>query len=166
MNDVALAKLATIRRCLQRIRTVTAGDPARVREFETQDIVVLNLQRAIQAAIDLAAHVIAQSAWGLPDSLKAHFTILAREGVIDVELCRHLEAMAGFRNVAVHDYETRRGALVRSRRLLDRRHAPADDGKRTGGLSPGIDSQNACRVPNRNCTPLALTSSIRCATAR
>ena len=63
MNDVALAKLATIRRCLQRIRTVTAGDPARVREFETQDIVVLNLQRAIQAALDLAAHVIAQSAW-------------------------------------------------------------------------------------------------------
>lgn len=106
MNDVALAKLATIRRCLERIRVVTAGDPTRVRVLDVQDIVVLNLQRAIQAAIDLAAHLIAQRSWGLPDSLKTHFTILEREGVIDAALAQRLEAMVGFRNVAVHDYES------------------------------------------------------------
>lgn len=105
MNDVVLAKLGTIDRCLGRIRDVTCGDPTRVREIDIQDIVVLNLQRAIQAAIDLAAHIISQQQWGLPDSLKAHFAILQRENVIDPALERRLEAMVGFRNIAVHDYE-------------------------------------------------------------
>jgi uncharacterized protein YutE (UPF0331/DUF86 family) len=105
MTDAVLAKLATIRRCLNRIRDVTGGDPGRVRELDTQEIVVLNLQRAIQAAIDLAAQVISRQDWGLPDSLKAHFTILRREGIIGEDLCTRLEAMVGFRNIAVHGYE-------------------------------------------------------------
>jgi uncharacterized protein YutE (UPF0331/DUF86 family) len=105
MNDPQLAKLATIRRCVQRIRDVTGGDAERVIDIDVQDIVVLNLQRAIQAAIDLAAHVISQHDWGLPDSLKAHFTILQRQKLIDPSLCKQLESMVGFRNIAVHDYE-------------------------------------------------------------
>ena len=105
MNDVVLAKLGAIDRCLARIRDVTRGEPTRVRDIDIQDIVVLNLQRAIQAAIDLAAHLISQKQWGLPDSLKAHFAILQREKVIDPTLGRRLEAMVGFRNIAVHDYE-------------------------------------------------------------
>lgn len=40
----------------------------------------------------------------MPDSLKAHFAILQRENVIDPTLGHHLEAMVGFRNIAVHDY--------------------------------------------------------------
>ena len=68
--DVALGKLATIERCLQRIRTVTGGDADRVDDIDVEEIVVLNLQRAIQASIDLAAHLISGKGWGLPDSLK------------------------------------------------------------------------------------------------
>jgi len=105
VTDVALAKLASIRRCVQRIRDVTQADATRVHDLDVQDIVVLNLQRAIQAAIDLAAHILAQQNWGLPDSLKAHFTILERQHVISPELARQLQAMVGFRNIAVHDYE-------------------------------------------------------------
>lgn len=105
MNDAILAKIATIRRCVQRVRDVTANDPERVAQLDVQDIVVLNLQRAIQAAIDLSAHLISQRNWGLPDSLKAHFAILERQGVIDPRLRKQLEAMVGFRNIAVHDYE-------------------------------------------------------------
>lgn len=104
-RDVLLAKLGSIQRCLHRIRSVTGGDASRVRELDTQEIVILNLQRAIQAALDLAAHVIAARGWGLPDTLKRHFTILGQEEVISPELARRLEAMAGFRNIAVHDYE-------------------------------------------------------------
>lgn len=105
MTNPVLAKLATIRRCLTRIRSITGGDPGRVKELDVQDIVILNLQRAIQAAIDLAAHLISTNAFGLPDSLKAHFTILVRQKVIEAELGQRLEAMVGFRNIAVHDYE-------------------------------------------------------------
>jgi uncharacterized protein YutE (UPF0331/DUF86 family) len=103
--DVALGKLATIERCLERNRTITRGDPDAVDELDKEELVVLNLQRAIQATIDLAAHLISGRAWGLPESLKAHFQILADHGVISADLSARLRAMIGFRNIAVHDYE-------------------------------------------------------------
>ncbi|MFO1429357.1 MAG: DUF86 domain-containing protein [Candidatus Competibacteraceae bacterium] len=105
IDDIVLAKLAVIRRCLQRIQRKTGGDPETVDDIDIQDIVVLNLQRAIQATIDLAAHLITIHQWGLPASLKENFTLLAGQGVIDRELSRHLEAMVGFRNIAVHEYQ-------------------------------------------------------------
>ena len=105
IDDIILAKLAIIRRCLQRIQSKTGGDPEAIDDIDIQDIVVLNLQRAIQATIDLAAQLITIHRWGLPASLKEHFTLLAGQGLIDQELSRHLEAMVGFRNIAVHEYQ-------------------------------------------------------------
>jgi len=113
-RDVLLAKLGSIQHCLHRIRKVTAGDATRVRDVDVQDIVVLNLQRAIQAAIDLAAHTIAAHGWGLPDTLRKHFTILEQERVIPSDLARRLEAMTGFRNIAIHDYEAIDTAILES----------------------------------------------------
>lgn len=103
-QDVLLAKIASIERCLARIRSVAGAGEQSLESLDTQEIVILNLQRAIQAAIDLAAHILSAHQWGLPDSLKAHFTLLEQHGVIDRELSLHLQAMVGFRNIAVHDY--------------------------------------------------------------
>ena len=58
-RDVVLAKAAAIQRCLRRIEEVTGLKPASLADQDTQDIFVLNLQRAIQSAIDLASHIIA-----------------------------------------------------------------------------------------------------------
>lgn len=104
-EDVVLAKVATIRRCLDRIRDVTGGDPKSLEELNTQDVFVLNLQRAAQAAIDLAVHIVAGNAWGLPATLKEAFAILVTMGVVTQDLGKHLEDMVGFRNLAVHDYQ-------------------------------------------------------------
>ena len=103
-QDVALAKLASIEKCLQRIRSVTGGDPESVENLDTEEIVVLNLQRAIQASIDLSAHLISGRGWGLPESLREHFRILADQGVISPATAERLQAMVGFRNIAVHEY--------------------------------------------------------------
>jgi uncharacterized protein YutE (UPF0331/DUF86 family) len=111
-SDVLLAKLGSIRRCIERIRTVTRGEPASVREIDVQEIVVLNLQRAVQSALDLAAHLIAERDWGLPDSLKQHFTILEQNGVLSAELGARLRSMTGFRNIAVHNYQALDGAIL------------------------------------------------------
>ena len=105
IDDVLLAKLASIDRCLQRIKKVTDNKPESVENIDTQDIVVLNLQRAVQASIDIAAWYISKNHLGLPDTLKAHFTMLREVGVISNELCERLEAMVGFRNIAVHQYQ-------------------------------------------------------------
>jgi hypothetical protein len=42
-EDVVLAKVAAIQRCLRRIKDVTGLDPARLEELDAQDIFVLNL---------------------------------------------------------------------------------------------------------------------------
>lgn len=105
-RDVALGKLASIERSLRRIREVTAGSPDAIDGLDAEEIVILNLQRAIQSTIDLAAHLISGRGWGLPDSLKAHFQILDERNVIDCSLSARLQAMVGFRNIAVHDYRS------------------------------------------------------------
>lgn len=104
-QDVVLEKVASIQRCLRRIQEKTNLDPSSLDDVDVQDIVVLNLQRAIQSAVDLAAHVIAEEGLGLPRSLKEHFELLSNSGVISDEVAARMQAMVGFRNIAVHEYE-------------------------------------------------------------
>jgi uncharacterized protein YutE (UPF0331/DUF86 family) len=111
-TDVLMAKLASIERCLNRIRTVTKGDPSTVRELDVQEIVLLNLQRGIQSVIDLAGHVISTNGWGLPDSLKQHFTILEQQKIVGADLAERLRSMAGFRNIAIHNYQALDPAIL------------------------------------------------------
>ena len=103
--DIILSKTGTVRKCLRRISDVTHGKPGSLDELDAQDIFVLNLQRAMQAAIDLAAHVVAQENLGLPESLKENFVLINNAGIIDAGLSQRLQSMVGFRNIAVHDYQ-------------------------------------------------------------
>lgn len=62
------------------------------------------LQQAIQVCIDLAAHLVAESAGHRPDTLAELFVVLADRDVVDRELATRLGAMARFRNLLVHEY--------------------------------------------------------------
>ena len=104
-HDVVLAKIASVERCLKRIDEAREPDRG-LRPADVEDIVVLNLQRAVQAVIDLATHVVATEGYGLPDTVGASFTLLEKEGVIGSDLAQRLRRMVGFRNIAVHNYET------------------------------------------------------------
>ncbi|MEA3288190.1 MAG: DUF86 domain-containing protein [Candidatus Marinimicrobia bacterium] len=104
-QDIIQAKVAIIQRCLKRIAHTTGLQADTLADLDTQDIFVLNLQRASQAAIDCAGHVIADGGLGLPKSLKEHFSILETEGIISTDLTKKMHAMVGFRNIAVHEYE-------------------------------------------------------------
>ncbi|MEN2995455.1 MAG: DUF86 domain-containing protein [Acetomicrobium sp.] len=104
-KDIVLAKVATIQRCLDRIRDVTDLDPESLEDIDKQDIFVLNLQRAIQACIDLAAHAVASEHLGFPESIRDNFVILKERGVIGAELASRMLKMTGFRNVAVYNYQ-------------------------------------------------------------
>ena len=104
-KDIVLAKVATIQKCLDRIRDVTGLDPESLEDIDKQDIFVLNLQRAIQACIDLAAHAISCENLGLPERIRDNFIILKEKGIIDVELASKMVKMTGFRNIAVHNYQ-------------------------------------------------------------
>ncbi len=106
-RDLLLAKINSIQNCLQRVQEKIAIDPQRIlTDMDVQDIVVLNIQRAVQVTIDLAAHIVAVEKWGLPKTLKEFFVILQQHQVISVSLADRLQHMVGFRNIAVHDYQT------------------------------------------------------------
>lgn len=104
-KDVCLAKTVSIQKCLRRIKDVTGLRPDSLDEVNTQDIFVLNLQRAVQSAIDLAAHIIASEGLGVPDTIKDNFARLEQAKIIDKGLSEKMQSMAGFRNIAIHDYQ-------------------------------------------------------------
>ena len=67
VDDVLLNKSATIERCLKRIREEYGGEDTNLyHNITRQDAIVLNLQRACQAAIDLATHLVRIHSLGVP----------------------------------------------------------------------------------------------------
>jgi len=105
-RDVVLAKVAAIQKCLRRIKDVTGLDPDRLDELNTQDIFILNLQRAIQSTIDLATHFVASEGLGIPDTIRGNFVLLENAKIITKTLSKKMQSMVGFRNIAIHDYQT------------------------------------------------------------
>lgn len=113
-RDVILAKVSTIQRCLRRIKEVTNFNPENLDSIDTQDIFVLNLQRAVEAAIDIAAHIVASEGLGLSTTVKDNFRIIKRAGIINDDLLKKMESMVGFRNIAIHDYRAIDIAILKS----------------------------------------------------
>jgi len=105
-RDIVLAKIAIIQRCLQRIQQVTQLDPSSLDDIDNEDIFVLNLQRAVQAAIDLGAHVLVAQGLEMPATLREIFTTLERHGLISATVSTNMQKMCGFRNIAVHACQT------------------------------------------------------------
>ena len=105
MNDVILNKISVIERCIKRIREEYENNPKHLENYTKQDSIVLNLQRACEASIDLAMHVVAQKKLGLPQTSRDAFTLLEQHGIISSSLSQKMKAMVGFRNIAVHDYQ-------------------------------------------------------------
>jgi uncharacterized protein YutE (UPF0331/DUF86 family) len=115
MDDVVLNKAAVIERCVRRVREEYAGDPANLTDDPTkQDSIVLNLQRACEAAIDLAMHLVRKGKLGIPQDSREAFDLLVDAGALDRRLADSLKRMVGFRNVAVHDYTRLNLAVVRA----------------------------------------------------
>ena len=105
MDDVLVNKAAIIERCLARVREEYAGDERNLREDQRrQDSILLNLQRACEAAIDMAMHVVRVRRLGVPQETRDGFALLRDAGILDASTAERMMAMVGFRNVAVHDY--------------------------------------------------------------
>lgn len=107
VDDVLINKSAVIERCVARAREEYARDSATfATDFTRQDAAILNIQRACEAALDMGQHLIRREKLGVPQSARDVFTLLAQGGWIDAALADGLKRMVGFRNIAVHDYQT------------------------------------------------------------
>jgi uncharacterized protein YutE (UPF0331/DUF86 family) len=111
---VAVAKADIIERCLARVREEYVGHEAELEtDITRQDAILLNLQRACEAAIGLANRVVKRRRLGVPQKSADAFEILARAGLLQASLAAGMKAMVGFRNIAVHDYRALDLAKVR-----------------------------------------------------
>ncbi len=73
-------------------------------ERDKRNMVLYALLVSIQAAIDIANHLIAEYSLKKPSTYRESFEILAEEGIIPKKLSKELADLAGFRNVLVHIY--------------------------------------------------------------
>lgn len=106
-DDIVINKAATIERCVARAREEYAVHPEQFsQDYTRQDAAILNIQRACEAALDMGQHIIRREKLGVPQSSRDVFTLLARGGWIDSPLAEALKRMVGFRNIAVHDYQS------------------------------------------------------------
>ena len=107
VDDLLINKAATIERCVLRAREEYFSEPATfATNFSRQDAAILNIQRACEAALDIGQHLIRRDRLGVPQSARDVFALLARAGRIEHVLAEGLQRMVGFRNIAVHDYQS------------------------------------------------------------
>lgn len=120
VDDVLLNKVASVERCLARVREEYEGHEA---EFEhnmtRQDAIVLNLLRACETCIDIAMHLVRVRKLGLPQRSREAFDLLEQAGVIEPGLSQQMKAMVGFRNIAIHEYQKLNLHIVRD--IVERR---------------------------------------------
>lgn len=105
MADVIYNKAQIIERCIKRIHEEYGGNKENLNNYTKQDSIILNIQRACEACIDLAMHVVSISRMGIPQNSRDAIELLNENKIIGDELTKDLKAMIGFRNIAVHNYQ-------------------------------------------------------------
>ncbi len=105
MEEVILVKIESIEKCIKRIEEKLSFENFDMEDYDTQDIVVLNLQRACQQSIDLAMFLVAELEIGVPKDSVGAFKLLKNEKIIDEKTFKSMKGMVGFRNIAVHQYQ-------------------------------------------------------------
>ena len=119
-RQVIEQKIDSLRRCVIRIQAKCPATADELqRDIDAQDILSLNLTRAVQLCVDIGAHLIAELEAPAPSTMGQTFDLLAAAGVIGDTLALRLKKAVGFRNLAVHDYEAINWVIVHA---LARRH--------------------------------------------
>lgn len=102
--ELVAKKIAVIETCVRELRTLARPDAIR-HDVRERRFVEHTLQIAIQAALDVASHIVSDERLGEPETNRALFDRLAAGGRLTAGLASTLGDMAGFRNVIVHGYQ-------------------------------------------------------------
>jgi uncharacterized protein YutE (UPF0331/DUF86 family) len=104
-KDVINRKLESLRRCIARITSkLPITQDALRSNYDLQDIIALNLERAVQICVDIAAHVLSQTETPPPSTMAEGFARLAELQAIPSPLAESLQKAVAFRNILVHNY--------------------------------------------------------------
>jgi uncharacterized protein YutE (UPF0331/DUF86 family) len=111
--EALIPKLDSLARCILRIESKKPFDLARIQaDADLQDVISINLERAVQQCVDLCSICIAELGLTPPSTMNEGFETLARAGWITPEIAQSMQKAVGFRNIAVHEYEKIDWAIV------------------------------------------------------
>lgn len=69
-RDIIMSKIINIQKSLHRFKEKQKISREEfLKDIDVQDIVLLNLQNAIQGCVDIASHIISDNNWGVPGSI-------------------------------------------------------------------------------------------------
>lgn len=103
--EIVRRKLAELDDRVARVRAhrrATAAELAADRD--SLDLVAFNWMLAVQAACDLATHLVADEGWTAPPTAADSFQQLAEHHVVTSKTAAALRRAVGFRNVVAHGY--------------------------------------------------------------
>ena len=108
MNEAVVAAkldaLASVVRKIERKRPATLEEL--VADDDLQDILILNLAKAVQITIDIGTSIVAESDAIAPTTMRAVFDRLESLGELSPATADRLRLAVGFRNLAIHRYES------------------------------------------------------------
>lgn len=102
---VIINKYESIQKCIKRIQEEYEDNIENLYDYRRLDPIVLNLQRACEAAIDIAMYIVSNRKLGIPQTKKEAFIKLEESKLISKQVSDNMQKMIGFRNIAVHDYK-------------------------------------------------------------
>lgn len=105
-NEVILKKMTSLKHCLDRLEEKRPNTwESLVENYDLQDIISINLERAVQLSVHIGLHTLSELNIQPPETMGEVFSLLSREKVIPAALAERLKSAVGFRNIAVHEYE-------------------------------------------------------------
>lgn len=102
---VILNKYEIVERCINRINEEYENNSENLENYRRLDCIVLNLQRACEATIDIAMYIVSTRKLGIPQTKKEAFKKLEENNIISKDMSKNMQNMTGFRNIAIHDYK-------------------------------------------------------------
>jgi uncharacterized protein YutE (UPF0331/DUF86 family) len=107
MNEPLISRKAlSLIRCLKRIEEKRPGNLEELRHsLDLQDIISVNLERAIQISVDITAIIIAGKNLGSGNTMAEGFRVLEDAGILSSELSYKMQKSVAFRNISVHEYQ-------------------------------------------------------------
>jgi len=112
-RTLVLEKLDSIRLCVARVASKTPATLDLLRaDIDAQDIICINLERCIQACVDIASHIISARAQPVPSTMAEAFLTLHAMGVLPEATARNLVKSVGLRNLIAHEYRKIDYAIV------------------------------------------------------
>lgn len=104
-REIIDVKIESLRRCLDRIKSKQPFTVEQLTQsFDLQDIISVNLERAVQNAVDIASIVVSELNLPPPQTMSEAFGRLNEKKILTQSTMERMMKSVGFRNLLIHEY--------------------------------------------------------------